>query len=34
MADVASITSELSKGLSGKEFDLDGSIVTLDFHFL
>ena len=32
MADVASITSELSKGLSGKEFDLDGSIVTLDFE--
>ena len=32
MAAVASITSELSKGLSGKEFDLDGSIVTLDFE--
>ena len=32
MADVASITSELSKGLSRKQFDLDGSIVTLDFE--
>ena len=31
MADVASITSELSKGLNGKEVDLNGAIVTFDF---
>tara|TARA_E500000331_G_C16977809_1_gene592146 strand:+ start:340 stop:666 length:327 start_codon:yes stop_codon:yes gene_type:complete len=31
MADVASITSELTTGLSGKEVDLHGAIVTFDF---
>ena len=31
MADVASITSELSTGLNGKKVDLNGSIVTFDF---
>ena len=31
MADLTSITSELSTGLAGKEVDLQGSIVTFDF---
>ena len=31
MADLASITSDLSTGLNGKEVDLNGAIVTFDF---